>query len=158
MSDSVNPVPPQYGTLTPSLNLSDAKAASKFYQAAFDAVELFAMECPSGSGKVMHGEMKIGDTIFFFCDETEDWGAVSPLTVGGCPLSLNLYVPDCDAVHAQAVAAGATVEREPTSYPWGERSSMVKDPFGYRWAICTHIEDVSPEEVMRRLQEWAPGE
>jgi len=157
MSDPVNPVPPQYGALTASLNLADAKAASKFYQDAFGAEELFAMDSPDGSGKVLHGEMKIGDTIFFFCDEAPDWGAVSPNALGGCPLSLNLYVPDCDAAHARAVAAGAEVEREPTSYPWGERSSMVKDPFGYRWAICTHIEDVTPEEVIRRLQTWQPA-
>lgn len=157
MSSSVNPIPEQYGSLTPSLNLNDAAAAVEFYQQAFDAVELYRMEIPPGSGTIGHGEMKIGDSIFMFRDEDQDWGALSPQTVGGCPLSLNLYVEDCDAVHQQAVEAGAKEERPPVSYPWGERSSMITDPFGYRWCICTHIEDVTPEQVTERLKDWQPS-
>jgi len=156
MSSPVNPIPEQYGSLTPSLNLNDAAAAIEFYQAAFGAVELYRMEMPPGSGNIGHGEMKIGDSIFMFCEESPEWGALSPKTVGGCPLSLNLYVEDCDAVHQQAVAAGAKEERAPESYPWGERSSLVTDPFGYRWCVCTHIEDVTPEQVAERLKDWQP--
>jgi uncharacterized glyoxalase superfamily protein PhnB len=107
-----------YHTLTPSLNLRDANKALAFYQKALGAVELYRM--PDENGGVMHGEMQIGDSVVMFCDENPEWGALSPQSVGGCPLSLNLYVPDCDALTEQAVAAGAQVQRRPTSYPWGE--------------------------------------
>jgi len=143
-----------YHTLTPSLNLRGANEALAFYKSAFNAVERFRMPDPSGG--VMHGEFQIGDSIVMFCDEDATWGALSPQSVGGCPLSLNLYVPDCDALTAQAVAAGAEMLRPPTTYPWGERSAMVCDPFGYRWAICTQMEEVSPEEIQRRMATWNP--
>lgn len=152
----VKPIPDGYNTLTPSLNLHDAAAALDFYKKAFNAVERFQVPSPDGSGKIMHGEFQIGDSIIMFCDEAKDWNALSPQTVGGCPISLNLYVEDCDASHSQAITAGATAEREPTTYPWGERSSMVKDPFGFRWAICSQVEIVTPEEVQERLKNWAP--
>jgi len=147
-------VPEGYRTLTPSLNLRGAAKALEFYKAAFGAVERFVM--PDASGGIMHGEMMIGDSIVMFCDEEPDWGALSPQTVGGCPLSLNLYIEDCDALTVRATAAGAQVIRPPTTYPWGERSAMVCDPFGYRWALCTHVEDVSPDEVKARLARWDP--
>lgn len=147
-------IPQGYHSLTPSLNLRGASEALGFYQKAFNAVERFRMFDESGG--VMHGEMQLGDSIVMFCDESPEWGALSPHSVGGCPISLNLYVPDCDALTAQASAAGAEILRPPTTYPWGERSAMVIDPFGYRWAICTHIEDVDPDEVKRRLAAWDP--
>jgi PhnB protein len=147
-------IPDGYHTLTPSLNLRGANEAIAFYQRAFDAVERFRM--PDGNGGVMHGEFQIGDSIIMFCDEDATWGALSPQAVGGCPFSLNLYVPDCDALTDQAVTAGAVLLRPPTTYPWGERSAMVRDPFGFRWAICTHVEDVTPDEVERRMARWHP--
>ncbi len=147
-------IPEGLRTLTPSLNLKGAAAALEFYKAAFGAIERFHM--PDEKGGIMHGEFQIGDSVLMFCDESPEWGALSPQTAGGCPLSLNLYFPNCDAVTAQAVAAGATILRPLATYPWGERSSMVLDPFGYRWAICTHVEDVSPDEVQRRLSRWDP--
>lgn len=156
MSTSSSYIPHGLGTLTPSLNLRGAAQALEFYQTAFGAVERFHMPGPDGT--VLHGEFQIGDSVLMYSDEAPDWGALSPLTVGGCPLSLNLYVPDCDAVTATAVAAGATLVNPPTTYAWGERSAMVLDPFGYRWAICTHIEEVAPEEVARRLAtDWTAG-
>lgn len=148
-------VPDGYRTLTPSLNLRGANEALAFYQRAFNAVERFRM--PDQNGGVMHGELQIGDSIVMFCDEDVAWGALSPATIGGCPLSLNLYVPDCDALASQAVCAGAEMLRPPTSYPWGERSAMVQDPYGFRWAICTHIEEVDPEEIQRRMASWNPA-
>jgi PhnB protein len=147
-------VPEGYHTLTPSLNLKGAAAAFEFYKAAFGAIERFRM--PDGNGGIMHGEFQIGDSIVMFCDESPDWGALSPQTVGGCPLSLNLYVPDCDALTAQATAAGAEILNPLATYPWGERSAMVLDPYGYRWAICTQVEDVTPDEVQRRMATWNP--
>ncbi len=138
-------------TLTPSLNLRGARAALRFYQEAFGACERYIMPGPGDT--VMHGEFQIGDCVVMFCDEARDWGALSPQSVGGCPLSLNLYFPDCDAVTARAEAAGATVLTPPTTHCWGERSAMILDPYGYRWTICTQVELVSPEEVQRRLAE-----
>ena len=105
----------------------------------------------------MHAEIQIGDSILMVCDESPDWNALSPRTVGGSPLSLNIYTEDCDALHAQALATGAEEERPPTDYPWGERASSLNDPFGYRWMIATHIEDVTPEEVVERMKTWQPG-
>lgn len=152
MSSSVSYRPEGLATLTPSLNLKGARKALAFYREAFGAVERFVMPGPGDS--VMHGELQIGDSVVMFCDEAPDWDALSPETMGGCPISLNLYFPDCDAVTAQAEKAGAKVLRPPTTYPWGERSAMIVDPFGYRWAICTHVEDVPAEEIMRRLADW----
>ncbi|MEM6885719.1 MAG: VOC family protein [Verrucomicrobiota bacterium] len=156
MSTPPNPIPEHLGTVTTSLNFHDAKAAIEFYANAFKAEVLYAMEEPDGSGKVMHGEFKIGDTVFMFCDEAPDWGALSPKSVNACPFSLCLYTDDCDATHQQALDAGATEERPPVDYPWGERASMITDPFGFRWNIATHIEDVTPEEINERLKTWQP--
>jgi len=147
-------VPDGYHSVTPSLNLNDAAAAVEFYKAAFNAIERFRM--PAEGDFIMHGEIQIGDSVVMFCDETPDWGALSPNSVGGCPLSLNLYVPDCDALTAQAETAGAELLKPPTTYPWGERSSMVRDPFGYRWAICQQLEHLTPDEVQRRFANWTP--
>lgn len=151
--DAVPYLPEGLSTLTPSLNLRGAAKALAFYKDAFGAVERYTMPGPDGT--IMHGEMQIGDSVVMFCDEAPDWDALSPESVGGCPLSLNLFFPDCDAVTRRAEAAGATVLRPPTSYPWGERSAMIRDPFGFRWAICTQIEILTPEEVQCRLSEGA---
>lgn len=148
-------VPPGYHSITPSLNLIGAAEALEFYKAAFGAVERFRLPGPGDS--IAHAEMQIGDSVVMFCDEAPDWGAFSPKTVGGCPISLNVYIPDCDAATAQAESAGAKILNPPTTYPWGERSSMIEDPYGYRWGICQHIEDVPVEEVQRRLANWTPG-
>ncbi len=150
MSD-LSHIPPGYHSVTPSLNLKGAEKALAFYKAAFDAEERFLWKGKDGS--VQHGEFTIGNSAFMFCDEDEAWGALSPETVGGCPVSLNIHVADCDAAHAQAVAAGANSLTPPTTYPWGERSAMLLDPFGFRWSLMQHIEDVSPEELERRMAE-----
>lgn len=111
---------------------------------------------PDPSGGVMHGEFQIGDSIVMFCDEAPDWGASSPESVGGCPPGLNLYASDRDALTDRAARAGAEILRPPTTFPWRWRSSMVRDPFGFRRSICTHPEDVPPEEIQRRLANWNP--
>lgn len=144
--------PHDYHALTVSLNLRGAAEALKFYERAFCAVKRFVWDSPEGT--VMHGEFQIGDTVIMFCDEDPEWGAMSPQGVGGCPVSLNLYVANCDAAFDQAVAEGVTVHRPPTSYPWGERSAMIEDPYGFRWSLMQHLEDVSPEELEKRMETW----
>jgi PhnB protein len=148
---AVSPIPEGFQSIIPSLNVRDGEAAIAFYAAAFGAHEKFILIGPDG--KVMHSELLIGDCVLFLADEAPEWDALSPQSLGGCPMSLNLYTEDCDALTARAVAAGATILREPTNYSWGERSSMVLDPYGYRWGICSRVEEVSPEEIARRLRE-----
>lgn len=148
---AVSPIPEGYQSVIPSLHVRDGEAAIAFYATAFDAHEKLVMIGPDD--KVMHAELIIGDCIVFLAEEAPQDDAPGPQTLGGCPMSLNMYTEDCDALTARAIAAGASILREPTSYPWGERSAMVVDPFGYRWAICTRIEELSPQEIARRLEE-----
>ncbi len=149
---SIEHQPGGFHTATPSLTILGASAAIDFYQRAFGATELYRMAGPDG--KIMHAEIKIGDSVIMMSDEFPDWGALSPTTIGGSASSLMLYVEDVDATTAQAAAAGATVERPPTDQFWGDRSSMLKDPFGHRWSIATHIEDVPSAEMEERMKAW----
>lgn len=148
---AVSPIPEGFQSIIPSLNVRDGEAAIAFYTAAFGAQGKFILTGPDD--KVMHAELFIGDCVIFLADEAPEWDALSPQTLGGCPMSINIYTGDCDALTARAVAAGATILREPTNYSWGERSSLVLDPFGYRWGICTRVEEVTPHEIARRLRE-----
>jgi PhnB protein len=146
----MKPIPDGYHTLTPYLFIRGAADAIEFYKKAFGAIELFRM--PRPDGRVGHAEIKIGDSPIMLADEHAEMGARSPQTVGGCPMLLHLYVPDVDALFAQAVAAGATVKRPIENQFYGDRSGGLEDPFGFTWYLATHIEDVSPEEMKRRLE------
>lgn len=108
------------------------------------------MAMPDGKA-IGHAELRIGDSIFFLADEFPP--CQSPLAFGGSPVTLSLYVEDCDAVFNRAVAAGATVRMPPADMFWGDRYGQIVDPFGHVWALCTHKEDVAPEEMMHRAQE-----
>ena len=103
---------------------------------------------------VMHAELKIGDTKIYLGDEYPDFGAVSPQTLGGSPVSLNIYTEDCDAMFKRAVAGGATVKMPLDNMFWGDRYGKLTDPFGHEWGIATHKEDVSEEEMEKRGKEW----
>jgi PhnB protein len=131
------------------LVVSDAAAAIAFYIAAFGAVEVMRMTEPSG--RVGHAEISIGDVRIFLADEHPEIGAVSPATLGGSPVNLMLRVPDVDTTFAQAVAAGATVARPVEDAFYGDRAGGITDPFGHRWTITTPIEEVSREEIQRRV-------
>ena len=152
---SVKSTPDGYHTLTPALTVRGGADAIEFYKRVFGATEVMRMAMPDG--KVMHAELQIGDSRVMLSDEFPDWGAIGPQTVGACPSSLMVYVDDVDAVFAAAVAAGAKVERPVQDQFWGDRNGMVIDPFGYRWSLATHIEDVTPEEIERRGQAWMQG-
>ena len=149
------PAPAGYHTLTPLLVVRGGKAAIDFYQRAFGATIRHVMEMPDG--KVMHAEIQLGDSAIMLSDEAPDWGALSPQSIGGTATSLNIYVDDVDAVFSQAVAAGASVARPVTDQFWGDRTGYLVDPFGHKWSVATHVEDVSPEEITRRGEEWASG-
>jgi PhnB protein len=144
------PIPPGYHTVTPYLVVRGAAQAIDFYQRAFGATELFRMADPNG--KIGHAEIRIGDSPIMLADEFPEVGAVSPQTAGGSSVGLYLYVDNVDALAAQAVAAGATVERAVKTEFYGDRSGTFRDPFGHKWTIATHVEDVSPEEIELRAK------
>ncbi len=148
MTTRAKPIPEGYHTATPYLIIKGAASAIEFYKKAFGASELMRMADPSG--KVMHAEIKIGNSPIMLADEFPEMGARSPQSLGGSPVSILLYVEDVDAVFSQAVAAGAKVERPVKDQFYGDRSGGVTDPFGHVWYIATHKEDVSPEEMRKR--------
>ena len=146
---SVEPVPKGYHSVTPYLIVDGAAAALEFYRNAFGAEELFRM--PMGE-RIGHAEMRIGDSIVMLADEWPGMGYVGPKTRGGSTVMLMIYVPDVEAVFARAVSAGAIEERAVRDHFYGDRSGNLVDPFGHRWTIATHVEDVSPAEMQRRMQ------
>lgn len=147
---AVKPIPDGYHTLTPYLTVKGASEAIAFYTRAFGAEELFRMALPDG--RIGHAEIRIGNSPIMLADEFPEMGNKSPGTLGGSPISLLIYVEDSDAIFARAVAAGATVLRPMADQFYGDRSGMVKDPFGHTWSISTHREDVSPDELERRAK------
>lgn len=130
------------------LCVSNAAAAIAFYERAFGATEKFRLSEPSG--RIGHAEMDFGGTTIMLCDEFPECGIRSAAAIGGTPVTIHLHVDDADAMIARAVQAGATLERAPQDEFYGERGGAVRDPFGLRWLIGHHIEDVTPEEMQRR--------
>jgi len=155
MAQNVKPVPHGYHTATPYLIVDGGASALEFYQRAFGAKEI--MRVPAPGGKVGHAEIKIGNSFIMLADETPDMDARSPKSYGGSPVSILLYVKDVDKQFAQAVAAGGTVTRPVTDQFYGDRSGSLKDPFGHTWHISTHKEDVSPEEIKKRMEAMKKG-
>ena len=140
--------PDGYHTATPYLIVRDGARAIEFYQQAFGAVEIMRFRAPGG--KIGHAEFKIGDSPIMLADEWPECDARSPQTIGGTPVGLLLYVEDCDAVFDRAVAAGAKVFMPVKDQFYGDRSGTVIDPFGHKWTIATHKEDIPLEEMQRR--------
>jgi PhnB protein len=151
MAQTVKPIPDGYHTVTPYLTVNDGAAAIAFYEKAFGAKETVRMDGPDG--KIGHAEILIGDSHVMLADEQPERGTRSPRSIGGSPVTLALYVENVDALVAQAIAAGAKETRPVADQFYGDRVGMVEDPFGYSWHIGTHIEDVSPEEMKRRMAE-----
>lgn len=148
MTAKIKPVPAGYHTVTPYLVIANAGKAIEFYKEAFGATESSRLASPDG--KVMHAEIMIGDSPIMLSDEFPDWNALSPLTIGGTPVSIMLYVEDVDSVVKRAVAAGATLLMPVEDQFWGDRMGTVADPFGHKWSVATHRENVSPEEIITR--------
>jgi PhnB protein len=142
-------------TLRAHATVHDAKAAIAFYIKAFGAVELFRLVEPAG--RVGHAEIQIGDSVLMLNDEYPDFGAKSPASVGGSPVAFHIQVPDADAAVARALKAGATAVRPVQDEFYGDRMGMVACPFGYRWALSTPEEKVSPAEMQKRWTRMLEG-
>lgn len=153
MPEPVQPVPEHLHTVTPRLVVKDAMAAIRFYETAFGAETLdepFLMP----SGQVVHAEIRIGDSVLYVTDEGDDGNGVGPASVGGQVTAIMaLAVPDVDAWWERAVAAGCDVIYPLADQFYGDRGGRVRDPFGQQWMLSTHIEDVSREELDRRMRE-----
>jgi PhnB protein len=150
MAAHVKPIPEGYHSVTPYLIVHDGPAALAWYAEALGAQELFRMEMPSG--KIGHAELQVGTSRIMLADESPDSLAKSPRAYGGCPIGLLLYVEGVDAQMERAQALGAKVVRPVEDKFYGDRSGTLEDPFGYQWTLATHVEDVAPEEMQRRLQ------
>lgn len=147
-------IPDGYHSVTPYLIVNGAADAIDFYRQAFGAEEVLRMPIP-GDERLGHAEIRIGDSVIMLSDEWPDYGMLGPKARGGPTSSLMIYVEDCDARFEQAVAAGASVERPVEDQFYGDRSGTLIDPFGHRWTISTHKEDLSEDELQRRMAEYA---
>jgi PhnB protein len=147
----VKPIPEGYHSITPYLIIKGAAKAIDYYKQAFGATELCRMEGPGGC--IGHAELKIGDSPIMMADEFPDMGWKSPQTYGGSSVTILVYVPNVDEVFNRAVAAGGKVLKPLKNEFYGDRSGTLADPFGHTWTVATHVEDVPPEEMERRMAE-----
>ncbi|HXP83004.1 MAG TPA: VOC family protein [Verrucomicrobiae bacterium] len=146
---SVKPIPEGYHSLTPYLFVRSAASAIDFYRNVFGATEVMRMA--GSNGRIMHAELMIGDSIVMLADENPPTGVMSPQTVGGFSVGLHLYVENVDAVIQKAIENGAKLLRPIKNQFYGDRSGSLLDPFGHMWSVATHVEDVSPEEMRKRM-------
>jgi len=153
---NVKPVPEGYHNITPYLFVRSAASAIDFYKNIFGATEIMRM--PGSNGKIMHAELRIGDSIVMLADENPQTGMMSPQTVGGFSVGMHLYLENVDQVIQKAVESGAKLLRPIKNQFYGDRSGSVLDPFGHMWSIATHVEDVSPEEMRKRMMTAAMGQ
>ena len=149
----VTPIPAGYHSVTPYLGLEGAAKAIEFYKQAFDAKELMRMPAPED--KIAHAEIKIGDSPVMLADASDEFKG--PRAFGGTPVSLMIYVEDVDRIFGQAIAAGAVQLRPLADQFYGDRTGTLADPFGHVWTVATHVEDVSPEEMKRRMAKMMEG-
>jgi PhnB protein len=153
MANKVKAIPDGYSVVTPYLIIKGAAAAIDFYKKAFGAIETVRMGQPDG--RVGHAEVKIGGAVVMLADEFPEMNVVGPATLGNTSVGLLLYVDDADATFTKAIALGAQVEKPMADQFYGDRTGTVKDPFGHKWTIATHKEDVTPEEMKRRMAAMA---
>ena len=149
----VSPIPEGYTSVTPHIVCSDAAKAIDFYKQAFGAEEICSMPGPDGKG-VMHAEIQIGNARIMLAQENPKWDIKSPTTLGGTPVTIHLYVEDCDSSFKKAIDAGATSLMPPDDAFWGDRYSKIADPFGHIWSIATHTQDLTPEQIEKNAQEF----
>lgn len=147
------PVPEGFNTVSAYVIVKDVEAALAFYEKAFGACTGDVMRMPGGQG-VLHAEMALGNSMIMFSPENPQWGATSAETLGGSPISLHVYVEDCDALWERAIAAGCTEVAPLMDAFWGDRFGKLQDPFGIQWSIATHKVDLTPEEMDAAAARW----
>jgi PhnB protein len=152
---SVKPIPDEYPQVTPYLIVDGANAAIDFYADVFGTTERGRL--PGPDGKIGHAELQLGSSLIMLADEMPQMGILGPRSVGGSPVTISVYVEDVDAVYERAVKAGAKALRPVEDQFYGDRSGQFEDPFGHRWSVATHIEDVPPDEMSRRAAEMGGG-
>ena len=150
---AVKPIPDGIHSLTPHLTCAGAADAIEFYKKAFNAVE--EARLPGPQGKLMHAAVRIGDSMLMLMDEFPEMGGFGPKSLKGSPVIIHLQVEDVDAVVKQAVEAGAKLTMPPADMFWGDRYAQLEDPFGHRWSVATHIQDLSPEEIQEAMAKMA---
>lgn len=145
MTTTKSAAPHGMPTLLPHLVIKGARDAMDFYKKAFGATEMFSMDGPDG--KLMHASLCIEGSAIMLMDEYLDYNAKSPKTLGGTPVGIHLWVNDVDAAFDKAVAAGAAAVMKPADMFWGDRYSVVEDPYGHKWSLAAHLRDMSPDEI-----------
>jgi PhnB protein len=145
---AVKPIPDGYPRVIPYLSVDGANAAIDFYTTVFGATERVRMAGPQG--KIGHAELAIGDSVVMLADAVPDMGGQTPQSLGGTPVTVMVYVEDVDAVFDRAIKAGAAEERKVENQFYGDRAGQFADPFGHKWFVATHVEDVPPDEMERR--------
>jgi PhnB protein len=146
-----NYIPKGYNAVTPYLVIKGAAKAIEYYKNVFGATVVVRMDGPDG--QVGHAELQIGDSRIMLADENLKMGHPSAETIGASPVSLYVYVPDCDKVFEKAIAEGAKIQKPVEDQFYGDRSGFLRDPFGHYWGIATHVEDVSPQEMDKRAKQ-----
>lgn len=141
-------------TVTPHLVCAGAADAIEFYKKAFGAEEVMRLAGPNG--KLMHAAIRIGDASIMLVDELPEWGSLSPITLGGSPVTIHLYVPDVDAFVDRAVKAGALLRMPVEDMFWGDRFGIIEDPFGHKWSVATHKKDMTGEEIEEAMKKFMP--
>jgi uncharacterized glyoxalase superfamily protein PhnB len=149
MAKQVNPIPRGYHSVTPMLTVRDVDKAIDFYKRALGAGERMRLIAPDGKS-IMHAELKVGDSIIMLGGEHAEQGCRSPQMLGGTPVSLYLYVEDADKAFNRAASAGATVTMPVADMFWGDRCGQFTDPFGHKWSLATHQDDLSQAEIQKR--------
>ena len=150
---NVKPIPEGYPQITPYLSVDGAAAAIDFYTKVLGAKERMRMGGPDGA--IGHAELEIGDSLIMLADEHPDMGVLGPKKVGGSPMTIHVYVEDADDVFQRAIEAGGKEIRAVDNQFYGDRSGMFEDPFGHRWNVATHVEDVPPDEMAKRAAAMA---
>ncbi len=153
MIANAKPVPPGFHTITPTLTMRDADKAIEFYKRAFGAEERMRFPGPDGKS-IMHAELKIGDSLIFLSEEHPEMGCRGPQSLGGTPVGLYLCVEDADRAFNRAVSAGARADMPVADMFWGDRCGQLTDPFGHKWSLATHKEDLSQEEIRKRAVDF----
>ena len=151
----VKPIPDGYPQVMPYLSVDNAAGAIEFYSEVFGAKE--RMRMPSPDGRIGHAELQIGDSVIMLADEFPEMGVRGPKSIGGTPVTLSVYVEDVDRVFDLAIKSGATSLQPVQNQFYGDRSGQFEDPFGHRWSVASHIEDLSPDEMAKRGAEAMGG-